>query len=204
VTQAITLVPRPDSVQTTLLLGGFGPLRGDPDYEAAEVANAIYGGIFTSRLTLNIREDKGYTYNPWSNLETLREAGVVRTQADVRNAVTGASLNEIVYEMNRMATTSPTDEELSRAKRFLLGIEALLLQLRSESASEIAELWVHGLGPDAISTYNRKISATTKEDVDNAARKYFPASRMTIVAVGDEKVIRQAMAPFALAIETAK
>jgi zinc protease len=186
------------------VLAGFGPLRSDPDYEAAEVADAIYGGTFTSRLVTNIREDKGYTYSPGSNLATLRQAAVFRTQADVRNAVTGASLNEIIYEMNRMATTSPTDEELSRAKRFLLGIEAILLQSRGAVAGELADLWLNGLGPDAIASHNRKISATKAEDVDAIARKYFPASRMTIVAVGEEKVIRDALAPFALPMETAK
>ena len=200
----VTFVARPNSVQTTLVLAGFGPLRSDPDYEAAEVADAIYGGTFTSRLVTNIREDKGYTYSPGSNLATLRQAAVFRTKADVRNAVTGASLNEILYEMNRMATTSPTDEELSRAKRFLLGIEAILLQSRGAVGGELADLWLNGLGPDAIASYNRKISATTAEDVDAVARKYFPASRMTIVAVGEEKVIRDALAPFALPMEAAK
>lgn len=201
---AVTLVPRPNSVQTTLVFAGFGPLRRDPDYEAAEVANAIYGGTFTSRLVVNIREDKGYTYSPGSNLDLLRQAGVLRTQADVRNAVTGASLNEIVYEMNRMATTSPTEEELSRAKRFLLGIEAILLQLRGAVANELAELWLNGLGPDGIATYSQKINATTAQDVDTVARKYFPASHMTIVAVGEEKVIRDALVPFALTLQPAK
>ena len=200
----VTFVARPNSVQTTLVLAGFGPLRSDPDYEAAEVADAIYGGTFTSRLVTNIREDKGYTYSPGSNLATLRQAAVFRTQADVRNAVTGASLNEILYEMNRMATTSPTDEELSRAKRYLLGIEAILLQSRGAVAGELADLWLNGLGPGAIASYNRKVSATTAEDVDAVARKYFPASRMTIVAVGEEKVIRDALAPFALPMEGAK
>jgi zinc protease len=200
----VTFVARPNSVQTTLVLAGFGPLRSDPDYEAAEVADAIYGGTFTSRLVTNIREDKGYTYSPGSNLATLRQATVFRTQADVRNAVTGASLNEILYEMNRMATTSPTDEELSRAKRFLLGIEAILLQSRGAVAGELADLWLNGLGPDAIVSYNRKISATRAEDVDAVARKYFPASRMTIVVVGEEKVIRDALATFALPMEAAK
>jgi zinc protease len=200
----VTFVARPNSVQTTLVLAGFGPLRSDPDYEAAEVADAIYGGTFTSRLVTNIREDKGYTYSPGSNLATLRQAAVFRTQADVRNAVTGASLNEILYEMNRMATTSPTDEELSRAKRFLLGIEAILLQSRGAVAGELADLWLNGLGPDAIVSYNRKISATRAEDVDAVARKYFPASRMTIVVVGEEKVIRDALATFALPMEAAK
>ena len=200
----VTFVARPNSVQTTLVLAGFGPLRRDPDYEAAEVADAIYGGTFTSRLVTNIREDKGYTYSPGSRLATLRQAAVFRTQADVRNAVTGASLNEILYEMNRMATTSPTDEELARAKRFLLGIEAILMQSRGAVAAEVADLWLNGLGPDAIVSYNRKIGATTAEDVDAVARKYFPASHMTIVAVGEEKVIRDSLAPFALRLEAAK
>ena len=204
VAQKITFIPRPNSVQTTLLLGGFGPLRKDSDYEAAKVANAIYGGTFTSRLVVNIREDKGYTYSPGSDLHTLRQATVLLTRADVRNAVTGASLNEIIYEMNRMVTTSPTDEELSRAKRYLLGIEAVLLQLRSATAEEVANLWLNGLGPDGIAVYNQKISATTTKDVDAAAHKYFPAPRMSIIAVGDEKVIREALAPFAITLQEAK
>src|SRR2546429_6930992 len=101
----------------------YTTLFRSPDYEGAEVADAIYGGTFTSRLVTNIREDKGYTYSPGSNLATLRQAATLRTQADVRNAVTGASLNEIIYELNRMATTSPTEEELTPAKCSLPGIE---------------------------------------------------------------------------------
>jgi predicted Zn-dependent peptidase len=204
VAQTITLIPRPNSVQTTLVLGGLGPLRKDSYYEAATVANAIYGSTFTSRLVTNIREDKGYTYSPGSRLNTLRQADVLLTRADVRNAVTGASLNEIIYELNRMVTTSPTDEELSRAKRYLLGIEAVLLQLRSATADEVANLWLYGLGPDGIGTYNQKISATTAKDVDTAARKYFPAPRMSIVAVGDEQVIREALTPFGITLQEAK
>lgn len=197
-------VGRPNSVQTTLVLAAFGPLRSDPDYEAATVANAVYGGTFSSRLVENIREDKGYTYSPGSGVQTLRQAGIVRTQADVRNAVTAASLNEINYELNRLATTSPTTEELSRAKRFLLGIEAISLQSRESVAGELANLWLNGLPPDGIATFGKKIEAATAEQVDAAAQKYFPASRMTIVAVGEEKVIRDAFAPFGLPVEPAK
>lgn len=197
-------VARPNSVQTTLVLAAFGPLRGDPDYEATEVANAIYGGIFTSRLVVNIREDKGYTYSPGSGVQALRQAGILRTQADVRNAVTGASLNEIDYELNRMVTTSPTEEELLRAKRSLLGIEAISLQARDAVAGELAGLWLNGLPPDGIGTYGKKISATTSDQVDAAAQKYFPAARMTIVAVGEEKVIRDALAPFGLPLQQVK
>lgn len=200
---AVFFVARPDSVQTTLSLAAFGPKRSDPDFGAAEVANAIYGGTFGSRLTSNIREDKGYTYTPGSFLQTFRASGTLRTEADVRNAVTAPSLNEIFYEMNRLATTSPTDRELQQAKRYLVGIEAIQLQSRDAVAGELASLWTKGLPPEEIGNYGKKITATKVEEVDAAAKKYFPASRTAIVAVGEEKVIHEALSPFGLPINPA-
>jgi zinc protease len=198
----VYLVPRPGSVQTTFRLATFGPLRGDADYEAAEVANAIYGGTFSSRLVSNIREDKGYTYTPFSGLRAYRQAGTLITGADVRNEVTAPTLNEIMYELNRLATTSPTDEELSKAKRYLVGDEALDLQARSAVVRQLASLWVDNLPPDHIATSNQKLSGITKQDVDTAAKKYFPAAQTLIVAVGEEKVVREALAPFDIPIQT--
>jgi zinc protease len=200
---SIFFVARPESVQTTLSLAAFGPKRSDPDFEAAEVANAIYGGTFGSRLTTNIREDKGYTYTPGSFLQTFRASGTIRTGADVRNAVTAPTLNEIFYEMNRLATTTPTDRELQQAKRYLVGIEAIQLQSRDAVAGELASLWTKNLPPEEIGAYGQKITATTAEQVDAAARKYFPASRATIVAVGEEKVIRDSLSTFGLPINPA-
>ena len=199
---AIYVIPRPGSVQTTLELGSFGPLRNADDYEAARVANAIYGGTFGSRLVRNIREDKGYTYSPFATLQTYQAAGLLITRADVRNAVTGPSLNEMLYELNRMVTTSPTTEELQTAKRYLVGIEAIQLQSRSAVASELARLWINGLPPDAIGTFGRKIAATTAEQVNAAAQKYFPAAKTAIIAVGEEKVVRDSLAAFGLPLLT--
>jgi predicted Zn-dependent peptidase len=201
---SITIVSRPDSVQTTLSLGMFGPLRNDADYEAADVANAIYGGTFGSRLVTNIREDKGYTYSPSARLRTYRAAGTLVTQADVRNEVTGPTLNEINYELNRLVTTSPTNDEMAQAERFLVGIEAIRLQLRGRVADELASLWVAGLTPEAIGDYGRKVMNTKANDVNAAARKYFPAARTTIVAVGEEKVVRDALSPFGIPMQVAK
>jgi len=201
---AVFVVPRPGSVQTTLELGSFGPLRGDPDYESAAVANAIYGGTFSSRLTSNIREDKGYTYSPFSNLNAYQAAGVFITHADVRNEVTGPTLNEIDYELNRLATTAPTDEELSKAKRYLVGSEAIELQARAALADHLAVLWVDGLPPEEIGIYGQKISNTTAPEVETSARKYFPAFRTSIVAVGEEKVIQDALAPLGIPVKTLK
>ena len=200
---SVFLVERPGSVQTTIELAAAGPLRSDPDYESAMVANAIYGGTFGSRLTSNIREDKGYTYSPFTALNTYRAAGDFVTHADVRNAVTGATYNEMSYELNRMVTTSPTEEELTQAKRFLVGIEAIRFQVRSSVAGALADLWVKGLPPEEIGIYGKKIAATKSDDVDAAARKYLAASRAAIVAVGEGKVVRDALAPFGIPIQPA-
>ena len=195
---AVYIVPRPGSVQTTIELGTFGPKRGDSDYEATEVANAIYGGAFSSRLTSNIREDKGYTYTPFAFLDPFEMAGELVTHADVRNEVTAPTLNEIQYELNRLVTTSPTEEELFKAKRYLVGREALRLQDRSALAARLATLWVSGLGPEQVGIYGEKISSATVDQVNAAAQKYFSAYRTAIIAVGEEKVIRDAVARLGL------
>jgi len=203
-TRAMVYVPRENSVQTALYLGTLGPKRSDPDYAAARVANAIYGGMFGSRLITNIREDKGYTYSPFAQLAPLRETGVLVTRADVRNAVTGASYNEISYELNRMATTSPEQQELDSAKRYLNGSLALQLQSREAVARLLATLWVSALPPDEIGAQSRKIESVTPEDVQKAGQKYFPAARMTVIAVGEESVIRDQLAGFGFEFKKAE
>jgi zinc protease len=201
--RAVFLVPRTGSVQTTLRVGAPGPLRQAEDYEASEIANAIYGGMFGSRLVLNIREDKGYTYSPFAALRTYRDAGYFFTQADVRNAVTGASLNEIDYELNRMTTTGPNDTEMTQAKRYLVGIEAIGLQSGAGLAGELASLWVDGLPPDDIAKESEKIDKATAADVTAVAKKYFGAARSTVIAVGEEKVVREELQSFGLQIKPA-
>jgi zinc protease len=197
-TTEVLYVPRPNSVQTTLYVGALAPSPASPDYYAARVANAIYGGMFGSRLINNIREDKGYTYSPGANISPYRETGVLMTRADVRNAVTGASFNEIGYELNRMASTSPTDDELERAKRYLVGTLALTSQSREGVAQALARLWTNSLPPEELWKQGEKLEHVSASDVEAVGRKYFPLSRMTIVTVGDEKVIKDALSPFGL------
>jgi zinc protease len=199
---AVFVVSRPGSVQTTLELATFAPEQGESDYAAACVANAIYGGLFSSRLTSNIREDKGYTYSPYSYVAAFEKGGELVTHADVRNEVTGPTLNEIEYELNRLATTSPSEEELSEAKHYLVGREALRLQNRDAMAARLAGLWIDGLTPEQIGLYSQRVANMTATDVDAAARKYFPAFRTLIVAVGEEKVVRDAVAPLGIPVKT--
>jgi len=132
-----------------------------------------------------------------------RETGVLVTRADVRNAVTGASFNEITYEMNRMATTAPETEEVERAKRYALGLLALQLQARAGVARQLANLWIDSLPPEELALQGQKIEKVTPQDVQAAGRKYFPAWRMTVVAVGEEQVIKDELAPFGLEFQKA-
>ncbi len=200
---AVFFVERQGSVQTTLSFGALGPTERDPDYVPAEVANAIYGGMFGSRLITNIREDKGYTYSPGASLQGRRDAGLLQTRADVRNAVTGATVNEIQYELDRMATTSPTGDEIAHAQRYLVGTKALILQIERAVAQQLATLWVFGLPPEELGGESEKIQKVTAQDVEEAGRKYFPFSRQTVVAVGERKVIRDQLSVFGLEVKPA-
>src|SRR5260370_12412797 len=129
--------------------------------------------MFGSRLLNHIREDKGYAYSPSAFLQSFRSAGAMRTQADVRNAATGPSFNEILYEMNRMVTTSPTENELQQAKRNLVGIEAISLQSNDEVAGELADLWMRVLPPEKIGNYGRQISPLTPHTINTPANHNF-------------------------------
>jgi zinc protease len=200
---AIFFVDRPDSVQTTLAVGSIGPTEADPDFAAAQVANALFGGMFGSRLTQNIREDKGYTYTPGSYIVPRRTVGIFQTWAAVRNEVTGATLNEIDYELNRMATTSPSAEELLHAQRYLLGNQAIDLQAQDAVGRSLERLWVLGLPPEELGRESDRISRVTAQDLDEAAARYFPAARQSVVAVGVEKVIREQLSPFSLPVKPA-
>lgn len=199
--RALVVVPRPGSVQTTFIVGALGPDEHESDYAATRVANALYGGMFGSRLTKNIREDKGYTYSPYAALGTARYSATMRTYAAVRNEVTGATWNEISYEMNRMATTSPGKDELERAQRYLIGNIALGLQSQSELADRLGQLWMTALPPEELGLQSQKIQKVTVADVDAAGKKYFPSPRMAVVAVGDEKAINNQLVTFGLEVK---
>lgn len=196
-------VARPGSVQTTLAVGSLGPTRGEPDYAPAQVANAIYGGMFGSRLTRNIREDKGYTYSPFTFLNPRRSVSVFQTWAAVRNEVTGATVNEINYELNRMATTAPSKDDVEGAARFLIGNRAIELQAGDEVARDLASLWVFGLPWEELGRESERIQKVTGQDVEAAGKKYFTAARQAVIAVGEEKVVKEELAPFGIDVQPA-
>jgi predicted Zn-dependent peptidase len=195
----IEILDRPGSVQSVLVVGLLGPLRKDADASALELALTIYGGAFSSRLVQNLREEKGYTYSPGAGVRWLAARGAVRSSAAVRNDVTGASLGEIFYEMTRMGTTEPTDEEMDRSRRVFVGLKAIALQTSPGLADELSRLWILGVPPSDIGLTTEALAKVTKADVKRVSKKYLAAARAQVVAVGDAARIREELAPFAAA-----
>jgi predicted Zn-dependent peptidase len=199
----IFYIERPGSVQTTMLIGGLGLNAHDPEKEALEVADTIYGGSFGSRLTRNIREDKGYTYTPFSFITANRLGGVCLTGEDVRNDVTGPSLKETFYELKRISTEPPSDAEMQQAKRYLIGNTALELQSRTAVAETLGRYWVNDESATHLNEEMANIQKTTAQDAAKVATKYFNPDRMLIIAVGEKNVILDQLKPFNMEIAPA-
>jgi predicted Zn-dependent peptidase len=184
----LAFVARPGSVQSTLRVGRTGPAITDPDYFAIMVADAVYGGGFASRLTENIREDKGYTYSPGSSFMTRRLGGLLQVDADVRNEVTAATLMEIFYELDRMGTTEVPGDELRTAQRLQTGLYLYRNQRQASLARRLASLWLQGAPPEFLGEYVPRINAVTAAQVRAVGRRLFASERQTVVVVGDEAV----------------
>ena len=197
----ILLVDRPGSVQSTVVSGRPGPSVSDPDWYDVLVANTIYADAFGSRLVQNIREEKGYTYSPSGDFTTRRAGSLLEVQADVRNEVTAAALLEVFYELDRLAATKPTAEELAGAKRYQVGMFLLRNQLLGAVAGTLARNWVNGLPPEALGEFVSKVDAVTAEKVQAAGRKHFPSGSQTVVVVGDAKEARAQLELFGAVTE---
>ncbi|MGZ4790069.1 MAG: M16 family metallopeptidase, partial [Terriglobales bacterium] len=189
-------IERPGSVQTTMLIGTVSLNASDPDEPRLRLANTIYGGSFGSRLTRNIREDKGYTYSPFSYVPTTRLSGACLTSEDVRNEVTGASLKETFYELKRISTEPPSEDEMASAKRYLIGNTALDLQSRTQVGELLGKYWVMGEPATHLDQEMSDIQKTTPADAAQIAAKYLSPERMTIIAVGEKQVIQDQLKPF--------
>ena len=181
----VHLVHLPGAVQSQVLVGNLGITRRDPDWYRTVLANSIYGGAFHSRLVINIREQKGYTYSPRSGLNALRQFGYFSVHAAVRNEVTAATLTEIFYEMDRMRSLPVTNEELESARSYLSGVFSLGVATQDGVLGQISGVYLDRLPEDYLETYRARIHALTADDILAAARRHFDSPNAQIVVVGD-------------------
>jgi zinc protease len=190
------LVSRDGAVQSNIRYGRPAVSASDPDYIPLTVANTILGGGFTNRITQDIREDKGYSYSPWSRFSANRVGGSAVATVDVRNEVTGATLGELAKLFDGMASQPASAEELNGAKRLVGGIYLLRNQIQGALTGTLANYWVDGLPPNFLGSYVAEANKVTAAQVQAMGRKYFAAKDQSIVIVGDPKAIDAQLKPY--------
>ena len=186
-----TFVARDGSVQSAIRIGKPTVAANSSDYYPLLLTNALVGGSFNSRLNQNLREDKGYTYGAGSDFRAELAGGAVIAYADVRNEVTGAAIGQVLSEYLQLANTPVSDDELAQTKHFLSGEYLLLNQKQAEVASTLADNWLIGLPPQALTDYLPRIAAINAGQVQTMARRYFSPKDQSIVVVGDIEVMPQ-------------
>jgi zinc protease len=189
----VLLIDRPGSVQTSLLVGGLGIERTSDDYFAMLVMNHILGGGPASRLFMNLREDKGYTYGASSEFDGSSFRGVVLAETDVRNQVTEGALHELQAEIDRIRTQPVASSELENAKHALIGRFALSLESPRALVGNLATQKIYGFPENYWDTYPQRVQAITAGDIKRVASEYYRADRLQIVAVGDAAMVRKAL-----------
>lgn len=188
--RAVYLVERPGAVQSSIYVGLPVLDPRNPDYLKLVVANTLLGGYFSSRMTANLREAKGYTYSPVSVLAVRGGApGYWAEIADVTTAVTGASLAEVFKEIDRLRAEPPSEAEVRAVQSYLAGQFVLQVSRRQGLIDRLRFVDLHGLPDTWLESYIQNVRAVTPAEVQEMARSWLDASRMTVVVVGDRSQI---------------
>lgn len=188
-TRRTRIVSKADAPQSELRVGHLGISRGHPDYIPVVVMNAILGGLFSSRINLNLREKHAFTYGASSGFDTRRAAGPFVVSTAVKSEVTDRAVEEILREIDAMRAAPPTPAELSLATEYLAGVFPIRFETTSAVAGALAGAAVHGLGADWFRTYRDRVQAVTVEDVHRVAREHLDPQRLLVLAVGDPDTI---------------
>lgn len=192
--RGIHIVRKADAPQSELRVGHAGPPRLTPDYFPLVLCNAILGGLFSSRLNLNLREEHAYTYGAHSGVDWRRWAGPFSMDAAVQSDVTAAAVREILNEFDRIRAEPVKPEELSLAISYMDGVFPIRFETTRAIASALASQAIYELPADYYDTYRANIRAVTADEILSVAQKYFDPAKLQVVAVGDPSVISDPLA----------
>ncbi|HEX8632931.1 MAG TPA: pitrilysin family protein [Pyrinomonadaceae bacterium] len=186
----IYLVDKPGAAQSVIQIGQVGVARSTPDYFPLLVLNSMLGGQFVSRINLNLREDKGYTYGARSSFEYRRGAGPFAASGGVFTNVTKESVGEFLKELRGIRGEIPvTESELEYAKQGILRGFPRSFETPSQIADRLSALVLYNLPDDYFNNYNARVRAVSLADITRVANRYLDPSRMAILVVGDRKAV---------------
>jgi len=191
---AIYVVDKPGAAQSVISIGQIGVSRDNPDYFPLQVMNTILGGGFTSRINMNLREDKGYSYGARSGFSYRRGAGPFTASAGVQTAVTKESVIEFLKEIRGIRGEIPvTAAELEYNKQSLVRRLPAGFETVDQIASQLANSVIYNLPDNYFTDYAARVNAVTLEDVNRVANKYLTPDKLAIVVVGDRKMIESGL-----------
>jgi zinc protease len=185
----VRLYHHPGAVQTELRIGHVGLARKTPDFHAVQLMAAILGGLFNSRLQMNLREAKGFTYGVGAGFEMRRAAGPFAIRTAVQTAATVPSIAESLAELTRMRNTDVTAAELKAARDYLVGVFPLRFEVPEAVVAALGGLFSLDLPDDELARYRERVEGVTVSDIQRVARAHIHPERIAIVAVGDADVV---------------
>ena len=190
----VNVVNKPDAPQSELRVGHVGLPRNHPDFFPVLVMNAVLGGLFGSRINMNLREEHGYTYGASSYYDWRRGPGPFVVSTAVQSEVTAPALKEIFAEIERIRLDRISEEELSLARDYLDGVFPIRYETTTAIASALANLVIYGLQGDYYDTYRTRVRQVTTDDVLQAAKRHLHPELMQTVIVGDAAAIKDPVA----------
>lgn len=193
---AVDVIDRPGASQSNLYIGLPVPDPSSPDWIPLQVTNTLLGGFFSSRIISNIREDKGYSYSPFSTLSTRYRDAYWAEVAAVTTEVTGPAISEIMGEVDRLQSEAPPAEELDGVKNYTAGTFVLQNSTRGGIINLLAWQELHDLPDSYLTDYVSNVFAVTPEEVSETAEVYLREEDMTVVVVGDRGQIAEQVAPW--------
>jgi predicted Zn-dependent peptidase len=185
----VRIVAKGDAPQSEIRVGHVGLSRNTPGYFPATVMNAVLGGLFSSRINMNLREEHGYTYGASSLFDWRRDAGPFMIHTAVKSDVTAAAVQEILKEIERIRETEIEHDELTLATSYLDGVFPIRFETTAAIAGALTNLVAYELAEDYYDTYRQNVRAINTADVLRAAREYLRPEDMRIVIVGDPSTI---------------
>ncbi|MEK6571754.1 MAG: pitrilysin family protein [Bacteroidota bacterium] len=193
---AVHIVDKPGAVQSAIRVGHVGIARKSEDFVPVAVLNTLLGGYFNSRINLNLREGKGYTYGAQTTFDVRKFRGPFVASADVRNAVTDSAITEVLYELERIRKEPVTPEELDMVKRFIVGSFPLQIETPNQIASKVIDLELYDLPRDFYDTFNDHVERIGAQDILRVAQACLHPDRVAIVVSGNSKEITSKLQKF--------
>ncbi|HEY5916488.1 MAG TPA: pitrilysin family protein [Chryseolinea sp.] len=187
----ISMIDRSGAPQTTIILGLPTIAPQHADYVALQVTNSLLGGSFGSRITSNIRENKGYTYSPFSTIQNRKNTSVWYEQADVTSEHTGAALQEIAKEVKTLQTEPPPKAELEGIQNYMAGVFVLQNSTPAGIINQLNFIDNQGLSDSYLTDRVKNIYGVTPEKVSAMVKEHFKYEDMTLVLVGDKKLLQK-------------